>query len=147
MTSTGGNRSAQRPHYVIDTKLHPMLLIYSKWLQTISIFADTNEEPRTGSGGRAVERLAVNRGDGGSIPPTAVSKRRQFRSPHICLRLSEETLTVLYIWCLCQGSKISHTGRKCVTCSGLTNALQRAPSSIWENERKRKGRRGHNCAV
>ena len=35
------------------------------------------------SGGRAVERRTVNRGDGGSIPPTAVSKPRQFRSPHI----------------------------------------------------------------
>ena len=35
------------------------------------------------SGGRAVERRTVNRGDGGSIPPTAVSKLRQFRSPHI----------------------------------------------------------------
>ena len=34
----------------------------------------------------------VNRGDGGSIPPTSVSKLRQFRSPHICLCLSEETL-------------------------------------------------------
>ena len=31
-------------------------------------------------------------GDGGSIPPPAVSKLRQFRSPHICLCLSEETL-------------------------------------------------------
>ena len=45
-----------------------------------------------GSGGRAVERRTVNRGDGGSIPPTAISKLRQFRSPHICLYLSEETL-------------------------------------------------------
>ena len=45
-----------------------------------------------GSGGRAVQRRTVNRGDGGSIPPTAVSKLRQFRSPHICLCLSEETL-------------------------------------------------------
>ena len=27
-----------------------------------------------GSGGRAVERRTVNRGDGGSIPPTGVSK-------------------------------------------------------------------------
>ena len=45
-----------------------------------------------GSAGRAVERRTVNRGDGGSIPPTAVSKLRQFRSPHICLCLSEETL-------------------------------------------------------
>ena len=45
-----------------------------------------------GSGGRAVERRTVNRGDGGSIPPTAVSKLRQFCSPHICLCLSEKTL-------------------------------------------------------
>ena len=41
------------------------------------------------SGGRAVERRTVNRG---SIPPAAVSKLRQFRSPHICLCLSEDTL-------------------------------------------------------
>ena len=45
-----------------------------------------------GSGGRAVERRTVNRGDGGSIPSTAVSKLRQFRLPHICLCLLEETL-------------------------------------------------------
>ena len=44
------------------------------------------------SGGRAVERRTVNRQDGGSIPPAAVSKLRQFRSPHICLYLSEGTL-------------------------------------------------------
>ena len=36
-----------------------------------------------GSGGRAVQRMTINRGDGGSIPPAAVSKLRQFRSPHI----------------------------------------------------------------
>ena len=47
---------------------------------------------RMGSGGRAVERLTINREDGGSIPPTAVSKLRYFRPPHICLCLSEETL-------------------------------------------------------
>ena len=34
-----------------------------------------------GSGGRVVERQAVNRGDSGSIPPTAVSKLRQFHYP------------------------------------------------------------------
>ena len=49
-----------------------------------------------GSGGRAVERRTVNRGDGGLIPPAAVSKLslslRQFCSLHICLCLSEETL-------------------------------------------------------
>ena len=45
-----------------------------------------------GSGGRAVECRTVNRGDGGSIPLTAVSKLWQFRSPHIYLCLSEEKL-------------------------------------------------------
>ena len=44
-----------------------------------------------GSVGRAVERRTVNRGHCGSIPPTAVSKLRQFRSPHIAC-LSEETI-------------------------------------------------------
>ena len=44
-----------------------------------------------GSSGRVVERRTVNRGDGGLIPPTAISKLRQFCSPHICLCLSEET--------------------------------------------------------
>ena len=47
-----------------------------------------------GSGGRTVERRTVNRWDGGSIPPAAVLKFRQFHSPHICLCLSEETLKV-----------------------------------------------------
>ena len=42
-----------------------------------------------GSGGCTVERRTVNRGDSGSI---AVSKLRQFHSPHICVCLSEETL-------------------------------------------------------
>ena len=43
-----------------------------------------------GSGGCAVERHTVNQGDGGSIPPTAVSKLRPFRSHRLCL--SEEIL-------------------------------------------------------
>ena len=41
---------------------------------------------------RAVELRTVNRLDGGSIPPTAVSKLRQFRLPPHCLCLSEDTL-------------------------------------------------------
>ena len=53
-----------------------------------------------GCGGRAVERRTVNRGDGGSIPPAAVSKLRQFCSPHICLCLSEETLKASGPFCL-----------------------------------------------
>ena len=35
-----------------------------------------------------VERWTVSRGDGGSIPP----KLTQFRLPHICVYLLEETL-------------------------------------------------------
>ena len=45
-----------------------------------------------GSGVRAVDRRTVYQGVGGSIPPTAVSKLRQFHSPHMCLCLLEETL-------------------------------------------------------
>ena len=88
-----------------------------------------------GSGGRAVERRTVKRGDGGSIPPTTVSKRRQFRSPHICLSFSEWShLSGVYA----RGSKISHTGGKFVTCSRLThfrwplNALQRPVQYLTE---------------
>ena len=47
---------------------------------------------RVGSSGHALERQTVNRGDGGSIPPAAILKLRQFHSPHICLCLLEETL-------------------------------------------------------
>ena len=71
------------------------------------------------SGGRTKECQIVIRGDSGSIPPAAVSKLRQFRSPHICLCLSEETksrwsrLSGVYA----RGSKRSHTGGKCVTCT------------------------------
>ena len=71
------------------------------------------------SNGRTVEHRTVNRGDGGTIPPTAVSILRQFHSPHICLCLSEETLKAGGVYA--RGSKRSHTGGKCVTCSGLTN--------------------------
>ena len=44
-----------------------------------------------GSGSRQAERPTVNRGDGGSIPLTAVSKLRQFRSPLICLSFGRDT--------------------------------------------------------
>ena len=50
------------------------------------------EAMQKGSSGRVVERRTVNWGDGGSIPPTAISKIRQFRSPHICMCLAEETV-------------------------------------------------------
>ena len=44
------------------------------------------------TGWHVVECQTVNRRDCGSIRPTAILKRRQFHSPHICLCLSEETL-------------------------------------------------------
>ena len=74
----------------------------------------------------AVEPRTVNRGDGGSIRLTAVSKLRQFRSSHICLSFGRDTkirrslLADVYPG----GSKRSHTGGKCVTCSGLTNTRE-----------------------
>ena len=69
------------------------------------------------------ERLTANRGDSGLIPPAAVSKLRQFRSPHICLCLSEETLKTdgpFYLVSM-PGEVKDPKGGKCVTCSGLTN--------------------------
>ena len=44
-------------------------------------FLDHHKLNSVGSGGHAVERRTVNRGDGGSVPPTAVSKLRQFLHP------------------------------------------------------------------
>ena len=100
-----------------------------------------------GSSGRAVERRTVNRGDGGSIPPTTVTKLRQFLfTPHLPVSFGRDTKNrwSLLSGVYARGSKRSHTGGKCVTCSGLTNsrwtlnALQRAPSSIWEKEKGKK---------
>ena len=64
------------------------------------------------SSGRAVERRTVNRRDGGSIPPAAVSKLTQFRSPHICLSELRDTKSrwSLLSGVYAMGSKRSHTG-------------------------------------
>ena len=70
-----------RPGPVPNTVPHALMPVVPLVLVTL-----------VGSGGRAVERRTVNREDGGSILPTAVSKLRQFCSPHICLCLSEEAL-------------------------------------------------------
>ena len=73
-----------------------------------------------------VERRNVNRGDSGLIPPTAVSKLRQFRLPHICLCLSEETPKAggpFYLVSM-PGKVKDPTWGKCVTCSGLTNSRE-----------------------
>ena len=79
-----------------------------------------------GSSGRTVECRTVNRGDSGSIQPTAVSRLRQFRSPHICLCLLEETLKTggpFYLVSM-PGEAKDPTRGKCVTCSGLTNSRE-----------------------
>ena len=79
-----------------------------------------------------MERRTVNRGDGGSIPPTTILKLRQFRSPHICLCLSEDTLKAggpFYLVSM-PGEVKSHTGGKCVTCSGLTNSRELLSPSL-----------------
>ena len=64
----------------------------------------------------------------GSIPPTAVSKLRQFRSPYICLYESfgrdTKSRWFLLSRVYARGSKRSHTGGKCVTCSGLTDSRE-----------------------
>ena len=61
-------------------------------ISPLSLALAPSQHTFVGSGGHAVEHRTVNRGDRGSIPPTAVSKLRQIRSPHICLCRSEETL-------------------------------------------------------
>ena len=78
------------------------------------------------------------------LPPS-----RNFRSPHICLCLSEDTLKAggpFNLLSIPGEVKDPIQGGKCVTYSGLTNsrwtlnALLRARSSIWEKgERERKG--------
>ena len=94
--------------------------------QVVVVCSEAPKRVDVGSGGRAVECRTVNQVDGGSIPPTAVSILRQFRSPHISLCLSEEALKVDGPFCLvyARRSKRSHTGGKCVTCSGLTNSRE-----------------------
>ena len=81
-----------------------------------------------GSDGLVVEHRTVNRGDGGSIPPTvgtAVSKlRHNFVTPHLPVSFGRDSksrwslLSGVYV----RGNKRSHKGGNCVTCSGLTNS-------------------------
>ena len=79
-----------------------------------------------GSGGHAVGRQTVNRGDGGSITPATVLKLRQFCSPHVCLCLSEETLKAggpFYLVSMQGEVKDPTRGGKCVTCRYLVDSL------------------------
>ena len=71
----------------------------------------------------AIKHRTVNRGDCGSLLHAALSKLRQFRSPHIRLCLSEEILKAggpFYLVCICKRKYNSHIGGNCGTCSGLT---------------------------
>ena len=78
------------------------------------------------SSGRAVERRTVNRGHGGSIPPTATLKLRQFYSSHICLYVLEEKLKAggpFYLVSMPGEVKVPTQGVN-VTCSGLSNSRE-----------------------
>jgi len=69
---------------------------------------------------------AVNRGDGGSIHQPLFHNLRQFRSPHICLCLLEETLKAggpFYLVSM-SGEVKDPTWGKYVTHSGLTNSRE-----------------------
>ena len=78
-----------------------------------------------GSGGRAVERRTVNRGDGGSILPP-FRNLGNFFTPHLPVSFGRETKSrwSLLSGVYARGSKKSHTGGKCVTCNGLTNSTE-----------------------
>ena len=83
--------------------------------------------PLVGSGNRAVERWTVNRGDGGSIPPAAISF-----TPHLPVSFGRHTKSQ---WSLlsgvyARGSKRSHAGGKFVSCSGLTNSREKDNSCV-----------------
>ena len=62
----------------------------------------------------------VNRGDGCSIPPTAVSKLRQFRSTHIACVYA-------------MGSKRYHTGTSVVDSLILERMTTPALAQVWAN--------------
>ena len=74
-----------------------------------------------GSHGRHGRAQTINQGDCGSIPPMAVSKLRQLP---MSFGSDTKTQRSLLSGVYARGSKISHTGGKCVTCSGLTNSRE-----------------------
>ena len=77
------------------------------------------------SGGRAVQRRTVNRGDGGSIPSTAISKLIFVHiTLPVCFGRDTESRLSLISGVYARGSKRSHTGGKCVSCCGLTNSRE-----------------------
>ena len=94
-----------------------------------------------GSSGRAVERWIVNRGNGGSIPPTAVSKLAISFTPHLPVSFGRDTKSrrSLLSGVYARGSKRSHTGVKCVICSRLPNS--RWTLNAWKATRPLSGRK------
>ena len=79
-----------------------------------------------GSGGLAIERLTVNRGDGGSIHPPPFRNLGNFVHPTLPVSFGRDTNSrrSLLSGVYARRSKISHKGGKCVTCSGLTNSRE-----------------------
>ena len=108
--------------FILCPKSHMSQVICPKFMIRYLCYLCTLD--LVGSGGHVVERRTVNRGDGGSIPPAAVSKLSQFRSHHICLSFGGDTKSwwSLLSGVYARGSKISHTWGKYVPCSGLTNS-------------------------
>ena len=90
-TLTSDNKTAPWKEAIVDS----LVVSFSKKSDSIAkkYVGFIMKEEVVGSSGHAVERRTVNRGDSGSIPPATVLKLRQFLSCHICLCLSEKTLT------------------------------------------------------
>ena len=82
------------------------------------------------SGGRAVERRTVNRGDIaiGSIHRSnyLVQSHIPPSTPHLPVSFGRDTKSrwSLLSGVYARGSKRSHTGCKCVTCGGLANSRE-----------------------
>ena len=109
-----------------NTFLYKILDIF--WLN--SAFMMTNAELRwrtaaklVRSGGRAVERWTVNRGDGGSIQPTTISKLRQFRSPHIACVFRKRLKAGGPFYLVSMPGEVKDPTQMC-SCIGLSNSRE-----------------------
>ena len=89
----------------------------------LDIFAFIAVFHGVGSGGRAVERRTVNRGDGGSIPFRNLGNFFHLTLPVSFGRATKSRWSLLF-GVYARGSKKSHTGGKCVACNGLTNSTE-----------------------
>ena len=69
-----------------------------------------------------VERRTVTQGEDGSIPPAAVSKLRQFRSPHIACIFRKTLKAGGSFYLVSMPGEVKDPTR--VTCSVLTNCRE-----------------------